>query len=265
MEQACKKLFVDDALYTKLGAVFRERRQFLNLTVAKAVRLTGIKISTLKNVEKGVPFSVSSVLMLLDAYGLDAEQLLPPHGGPIEPLPEPIPAIAEQKMVRIADGLTAAAEHLKSLAVILENISLVADGQPEIAEPFIPGERKNNIIINDTLASTQVFGRRVQSLRIARGIPIHHLGANSTIGEGAIISIEAGIRNPSLLTAYEIAEALKVECAFLFSNSREAHLNHLALQLRAASLTASRHREQIGDLFVACEHIHDVIMGTRAS
>jgi len=264
VKQACKKLFVNDALYTSLGRTFRERRQSLDLTLPKAVRLTGIKISTLKNIEKGTPFSVSSVFMLLDAYGLDAEVLLPSHGGPIEDLPEPIPLKAQKNMARIVENLGSAATHLKELAVILENISLAAESRPGITEPFIPGERKNNMIIDEALASTQIFGRRVQGLRIARGIPLHHLGVSSTIGEGAIISIEAGIRNPSLFTAYEIAEALKVECSFLFSNSRAAQAEHSALRLRAASITASRHRGQIADLYVACEHIQEVISGSLA-
>lgn len=265
VEQACKKLFIDDAAYKAVGKQFRERRLELNLTVAKAVRISGVRSSTLKNIERGTPFSISSLILLLDAYGMEAEAVLPPLGGPVEALPSAIPQRNATNMARFAEKLNGISDTLRDLALTLENISRSAKGEPEVSEAFVPGERKNNIIGTETLAVTQLFGSRVQALRIARGLPIHQLSITSTVGEGAVIAIEAGIRNPSLFTAYELAEALKIECSFLFSNRPAAKAAHAALQLRAASTTASRHRETIGDLLVACERIYDVIDGSRST
>ncbi|MDE3074825.1 MAG: helix-turn-helix transcriptional regulator [Chloroflexota bacterium] len=63
----------------------------------------------------------------------------------------------------------------------------------------------------------RVFGDAVRKARRARSVSQETLAFTSGLDRTFVSAVERGVRNPSLLSVYALADALEVEIADLFS------------------------------------------------
>lgn len=61
------------------------------------------------------------------------------------------------------------------------------------------------------------FGKKIQQLRVGKGMSQEDLAARSGLHRTYISSIERGQRNPSLVNLHKLADALELSLSRLFS------------------------------------------------
>ncbi len=62
----------------------------------------------------------------------------------------------------------------------------------------------------------RMVGRNIRTARIAAGISQEELAARMAVDQGYVSSLEAGKRNPTILTIWHVSEALGVSPDVLF-------------------------------------------------
>jgi len=92
--------------------------------------------------------------------------------------------------------------------------------------------------------SQKLLGRRIRSLRQARGFTQERLGEKANVDDKYLGAIERGEENPSLLILERIAIALEVELVDLFQFTHQ-ETNPKALRKSLDHLLAAANIEQL--------------------
>lgn len=71
----------------------------------------------------------------------------------------------------------------------------------------------------------RVVGRNIKEARLAAGMSQEELAARMDVDQGYVSSLEAGKRNPTILTMWHVAEALGVPPDVLFRSEAGSPLN----------------------------------------
>lgn len=258
--QACGKLFVDNALYKSIAKQTQETRKARGLSVPQLSKLSGVNTSTIKNFESGEPFSTSSFYGIISALKIEPCTLLPPHGGEELGLPKPLAKATVSELMKQLKSLDEQSLQISDAIVMMSNLSRL-DQDKATAMP--PGDGASERPMH-TGSFLPHFGRRVRNVRLWRAGSLHDLGLRVRISPAAILMIEAGMRNPSLETTYQLAEGLALSVDFLFSFSPQIAPQLASLELRAAMSLADNHLKKLNDIELSLDYIRGAIrMGSQ--
>lgn len=259
--QACGKLFVDNALYKSIAKQTQEIRKTRGLSVPHLSKLSGVNTSTIKNFESGDPFSTASFYGIISALKIEPSMLLPPHGGRELPLPKPMPKAVVSELMKQQKSLDEQSTQIRDAIVLMSRLSRLDQEKPGdqpkmLDDPASDGPMNSGAFLPH-------FGRRIRNVRLWRAGALHELGLRVQISPAAILMIEAGMRNPSLETTYQLAEGLALSVDFLFSFSPQIAPQLAALEFRAAISLADNHLKKLNDIGLSLDYIRSAIQMGR--
>ena len=84
----------------------------------------------------------------------------------------------------------------------------------------------------------KAIGRRVQELRVERGLTREKLAYENDISKGTVSDLERGLARPSVVTLERIADGLDVELVDLFTRPAASE-RHRVIDLTRGASTAS--------------------------